>query len=224
MSIPPVTPLAYTGDSQSIEYITRTDDPESGDFKFTVPTVWINKSTSTGWILLSKPGSVANWQPFVSSAGDLFEITVDNGTSPVLPNSSGVISFTDGTGMTITGGTNTIEFAASGGGLDWNAVSTTSGTLAISNGYVTQNVALTTLTLPTTAAFGDVIAVTGVGAGGWQIAQNASQYIIFGTLTSTVGTGGYIASTSATNTVFLLCVVADVGFKVIQSMGNLTVN
>jgi len=224
MSIPPVTPLGYTGDSQSVPYIVRTFDPDSGNYQFNVPTIWINKSGGKAWILLAKPDSVASWQLFTTTIGDLIDIAVPNGTTPVVPTSAGTISFTEGTGVTITGGTNTIEFAASGGGLDWKAVTGTSGDLAISNGYVTQNVALTTLTLPTTAAFGDVIAVSGVGAGGWKIAQNASQYIIFGSLTSTTGTGGYIASTLSTNTVFLLCVVADVGFKVIQSMGNLTVN
>jgi hypothetical protein len=45
-------------------------------------------------------------------------------------------------------------------------------------GYVANNPARVTITLPVSPVIGDVIQVTGAGAGGWMLAQNANQSII----------------------------------------------
>ena len=45
-------------------------------------------------------------------------------------------------------------------------------------GYIASNASEVTITLPTAPAVGDVIRVSGAGAGGWKIAQNAGQAII----------------------------------------------
>ena len=41
------------------------------------------------------------------------------------------------------------------------------------------------MTLPATAAVGSRIRVSGMGAGGWLVAQNAGQSVKFGTATTT---------------------------------------
>lgn len=104
----------------------------------------------------------------------------------------------------------------------WNAVAGASQTLAVQNGYVNQNSGLTTFTLPGTANFGDVIEIAGMGAGGWTIVENTGQNIIVGSLTSTT-TSGSISSTTANDTIRLLCTVMDTTFMALSWAGNLTV-
>jgi hypothetical protein len=48
-----------------------------------------------------------------------------------------------------------------------------------------------------------------MGAGGWKIAQNASQNIQIGNLSSTSGTGGSIASTNQFDSIHFICTVAN---------------
>lgn len=95
--------------------------------------------------------------------------------------------------------------------------------LAANMGYKATSGSLITLTLPTTCAENAIIEIVGFGAGGWKIAQNAGQSINFDRLTTTTGTGGYIASTLQNDSVKLLCTVANTSFQVISAVGNITV-
>ena len=57
-------------------------------------------------------------------------------------------------------------------------------------GYICNNgAAPVTITLPSSPSIGDVYKVTGVGAGGWIIAQNANQMIATGNLSDNIGEG-----------------------------------
>lgn len=112
---------------------------------------------------------------------------------------------------------------AGGGGITWNEETGTSATMAVDNGYIANNAALVTLTLPDTAAVGSVVRVTGKGAGGWKIAQNASEIIHFGTTDTTTGVGGSLASTETYDAVELVCIVADTEWVVLSSLGNITI-
>ena len=132
-------------------------------------------------------------------------------------------TLTAGTGVSIVNGAGSITINATGGSLTWNDVTGTSASMAINNGYLSDNAGLVTLTLPSTVAQFSVIAVSGFGAGGWLIAQNASQLIHFSTATTTTGAGGSLASTNRYDAVYLLCVVANTTFVVLNSVGNITV-
>jgi hypothetical protein len=90
----------------------------------------------------------------------------------------------------------------------WTDVTGTTQAMAVANGYVADNAALVTFTLPATANIGDMIQVLGKGAGGWKIAQNANQQINVGKVASTVGTGGAISSLNQFDTVELRCITA----------------
>ena len=111
-----------------------------------------------------------------------------------------------------------------GGGLTWTSVTGTSQTMVVDNGYIANNASLVTLTLPTTAAVGKIVSVVGLGAGGWRIAQNASEIIHFGDTPTLTGTGGYIESTNRYDCVELICIVADTEWSVRHSTGNITIN
>ena len=105
-----------------------------------------------------------------------------------------------------------------------NQVTTTSQALLANNGYDVNNASLCTLTLPVTCAEGSIFEINGQGAGGWKVAQNAGQQIIFGILSTTSGTGGSVASTQSTDAVRIICLVASTTFKVVSAQaGGLTI-
>lgn len=107
-------------------------------------------------------------------------------------------------------------------GLTWIDQTGTSVTMAINTAYVADNAGLVTLTLPTTCVFGSLFYIVGHGAGGWKIAQNASQSINDGNVVTTTGTGGSLASTNAFDVCAIVCTVANTGFSVIFDKGNIT--
>lgn len=115
-----------------------------------------------------------------------------------------------GTNISVTNGGGSITIAATGAGsFAWNNVSGTTQALAVNQGYYCTNAAQTTLTLPVTAAAGTVIRVAGFGAGGWIIAQNASQLIHIGNQVTTTGTGGTLTSGNQYDAIELLCITAN---------------
>ena len=119
-------------------------------------------------------------------------------------------------------GDNTWATPAGGGGaLSWGVVTGTTQAAAVDSGYFTNNAGLVTVTLPTTAAVGERVRVCGMGAGGWKVAQNASELIDGGENTTTTGTGGSIASTHYADAVELICKVANTEWHVISAVGAL---
>lgn len=120
-----------------------------------------------------------------------------------------ILTFIAGSGITITQSGATITIATNGSGVAWTEVTGVTQAMAINSGYIASNVALVTLTLPTTSAVGSVIYLVGKGAGGWAVAQNAGQTIHIGSSASTVGVGGSLASTNRYDSVQLVCTVAD---------------
>lgn len=143
------------------------------------------------------------------------------GSTGVQPVAS---TLTAGTGVSITNGAGSITINASGGGLTWTVITGAAQALAVNNGYIANNAGTVVFTLPVTAAVGTVIAVTGINNNtGWQIAQNVGQTIYFGSANTTTGVGGSLTSTRIRDTVFLLCVVANTDWNVIDSIGNITI-
>lgn len=110
------------------------------------------------------------------------------------------------------------------GAVVWNNVTTATQTIAVSNGYISNDTSnLVTFTLPATAAVGDIFAIQGSGTGLWTIAQNAGQTIHFNAVDSTTGVTGSVSSTSRYDSITLLCNVANTDFVVYLSTGNLSV-
>lgn len=141
-------------------------------------------------------------------------------------NTVGIVAgaTTSGYVLTANGAGNAPTFqAAAAGGMTWNSVSGTTQSMTINNGYVPSNTAMTTITLPSTAAFGSTVAIAGYGAGGWKLAQNSGQIINFGTYPTTTGTSGALYSSASIDSVTLLCIVANTTWTVISAVGNIIV-
>lgn len=114
------------------------------------------------------------------------------------------------------------------GMLGWIFVAGTTQTIAINTQYAADNAGTVTFTLPATATQGDEFWVVGGNsnaASRWTIAQNANQSIRIGSSTTTVGVGGSITSTSASDGIRCLCTVtgASTVWKAITSMGTLAI-
>lgn len=142
--------------------------------------------------------------------------TTVNVSSATAPSSGQVLTATSSTAATW-------QPAASGGGLTWTVVTGTTQTAAVNNAYFANNAGLVTVTLPSTAAVGSVVAVAWMGAGGWKVAQAASVLIQFGNKVTTTGTGGSLASTASGDVVTMVCNVANTGWVVTSSIGNITI-
>ena len=67
-----------------------------------------------------------------------------------------------------------------GPGITWIDVTGTTAQAVSNTGYLADNSAPVTITLPTNPVLGDLVEISGVGAGGWHIAQNAGQQIYVG--------------------------------------------
>lgn len=131
-------------------------------------------------------------------------------------------TITAGTGISVTNGAGSITIASTGvGSLVWNDLAGTTQTAVVNNGYIISNAALSTVTIPGTAAEGSVFGVAGKGAGGWVLQMNTGQTVHFGNAASS--SAGSLASTNQWDSVVILCVTANTTFIVLNAVGNLTV-
>lgn len=127
-----------------------------------------------------------------------------------------------GSGISVTIGAGSLTIGATGNA-PYTEVTGTTQSMAVNNEYTANNAGLVTLTLPATAAIGDEVTVNGKGAGGWLIAQNASQLIHLGSSVTTTGTGGSLASTNLWDNIKLKCVTANTTWVAQTVIGNITV-
>lgn len=125
--------------------------------------------------------------------------------------------------VNLTNGVTGILPQSNGGSMPWTEVTGTTQSAAVDNGYITNNGALVTVTLPATAAVGQRVSIVGKGAGLWKLAQNASQVIHFGTLDTTTGTGGYLSATERYDCLEAICVTANTDWVIRSVQGVLTV-
>jgi len=105
----------------------------------------------------------------------------------------------------------------------WFEVTETTGTMAVNTGYIANNAALVTLTLPATSAQGIRMRIAGKGAGLWKLAQNSGQTVHFGTVDSTTGTAGYLQALNKYDCIELVCITANTDFVITSSVGNIDV-
>lgn len=136
-----------------------------------------------------------------------------------IPTQSGVYNYVRNSTVTSFNGATGAVLADA---VTWSVI-TADTTAVVNRGYFTNKATVLGITLPSTAAVGSVLRVSGMTASGWKITQNASGVIHFGKTDTTVGTSGYLQSTLARDSVELVCCVANNEWNVVSSVGNITI-
>ena len=90
--------------------------------------------------------------------------------------------------LTVSGTLSAASFQGNGA-LPCQTVSGTAQQAAANTAYLLTNTALTTVTLPISANIGDLVRVSGVGAGGWQVAGLGGLWAWSGRRATATGTG-----------------------------------
>lgn len=163
----------------------------------------------TSTVQAGNPNTVVSGASFAGSLGDIyFDTTGLAGWTCTTPGASGTAVWT--------------AESASSSAFGWLNTTTTTQAMAVNTGYISNNAALSTFTLPAAATIGQRVAIQGAGAGGWLLAQNAGQTIHFGSVTTTAGAGGSLASTNANDHIELICTATNTTWQAYGSQGNLT--
>ncbi len=169
---------------------------------------WVNSDVSS--LAVSSFNGLTGAVQGVSAAVAGTGISVSGATGAVTITNTGVQSFNGLTGAVLADA------------VTWSVI-TADTTAVVNRGYFTNKATVLGITLPSTAAVGSVLRVSGMTASGWKITQNASGVIHFGKTDTTVGTNGYLQSTLARDAVELVCCVANNEWNVVSSVGNITI-
>lgn len=153
------------------------------------------------------------------------------GSSPVIPTSfqtdagvaipiANVLQILGSGGIATSGAGNvvTITFNAVNSWIEVTSVDNPV-MLTAGNGYICKGILPVVFTLPPVAVQGAEYRIAGY-SNLWQIQQNAGQQILVNLLTTTLGVGGSLTATQASDTVRLLCVTNNTDFKTIELLGN----
>lgn len=202
---------------------------ENGTFDITV------SQTSALAEAIHVDGGVANLSINEVSSTTAYNVT--GGTLNLIFNSmTGARTTTGGTVNTSTVhdyGVAGQVFTSNGAGVDptfqtlspifvWSDIGA-SGALVVNQGFIANAGAALSFSLPATSAVGDVIALALDGATSWVISQGANQQIRMGSITTTLGVGGSLASTSQGDSITLVCKTANLLWTAVYgSFGNIS--
>ncbi len=92
----------------------------------------------------------------------------------------------------------------------------------VNYGYIANSPTPITLTLPLTANIGDRISLLQKGVGRWRIVQGNGQQIVFGDVTTTQGSGGYLESNIGGDAISLVCTTTNTTWTAVPgAVGNI---
>jgi len=138
--------------------------------------------------------------------------------------SGGILNIKGGLGITTSGSGNTVTITNTNTGMTWTTVTSGDNTILIlkNTGYITGGSSQCIFLLPASSNPGDQFIITGFTSL-FQLTQNAGQSILFGQQTTTSGASGSISSTSVGDHILVVAITSNSVWKIIDSIGNLTV-
>ncbi len=134
-------------------------------------------------------------------------------------------TLTAGTGITITNASNSITISASTSGFTWTDVTGGTQTIAVENGYITDNAGGVIYTLPATASLGDTFIIVGK-LGLATITPLALQQLLIGSASGAVGVTGTAVSTNVGDSITFVCTTSgsSTKWRAQSFVGNWTLN
>jgi len=167
------------------------------------------------------PGSTV----LISVDGEVVASTYNADSGSAMPV-GGMLNIFGTGGITTSASGNTINISGSGGGggITWSTITDPTQDLLLGNGYFANAGGGVVFTLPPLCAVGDTFIVSAQNITGWTINQNAGQSIQLGNISTSLGLAGSLSSTAIGDTVTLVCSALDQTFRIINSMGNITVD
>lgn len=206
--------------ARTISYNTLGASPLAGSSSI----VTVGTITSGTWNGTKISEAYGGTNQSTYTTGDILYASATNTLSKLAIGSSGQV-------LTVSGGVPSWAAASGGGGLTFNAVSSSTQALAVNNTYYTTFSGLNVMTLPSTAATGSIIQIiAGPSGNTFKVAQNAGQLIYYAaqngvSVVTTTGTSGYLQSADPNTIVTLICVVANTTWQVLYANNNnITVN
>lgn len=161
--------------------------------------------------------------PLNEAGGGVDNLIIQTNSGTAMPIAD-VLEILGSGSISTSGAGNVVTISVSASGYTWNTITSASNPKQIvaENAYITAGSSQCVLILPLAASVGDSFIVTGYTSS-FQITQNANQSIIFGSRTTTTGMTGSLTATGFGDHVSVVCIATNLVFKVIDSMGNLTV-
>ena len=189
--------------------------------KFTTAT-YPNTAGTSGKVLISDGTNIVSSTPtFPNASATSGKIIKSDGTNWTASTETYAAPGTSGNVLT-SDGTNWTSAAPAVSFLPWTEVTGTSQAAAVNNGYICNNAGLVTVTLPATAALGQIVHLVGKGAGLWRMTANTGQTINFGSSASS--SAGTITATNQFDALQVMCTVANTTWTCTGvAQGNLTV-
>lgn len=133
-------------------------------------------------------------------------------------------TLTASNGINISNGTGSISISATGVANNFVIVTGTSQSMLSNTRYRSNNSSLVTLTLPSISNPGDLLSISGMGTGGFKIAQNSGNQIFLGTSSTTLGITGSLQSTNQYDSIWLECLTTNANWAALGApQGNITV-
>jgi len=171
--------------------------------------VCIGKSTGTQWGAFESNNIIINHIGGIGDNNTMRLGTQGSGAGQINKTFiAGIVGVTASNAQLVTINSSTGQLGVVSGSpvvSTWTDVTGATQTLAVGNGYATDNAGGVTYTLPATATFGDLIKIVGK-SGIATITPNANQQIVIGSINGTVGVTGTAVAQIAGSCIALRCI------------------
>lgn len=198
----------------------------------TLNSPWASHTPAAGdmYLFTYTNGTNAASATIAINGGSALAVRIANAAATAVPHTTAaggvMLYYFDGTSLHLIGSqrnsdtdTNTTYVSTP---TTFTSVTGTSQAAAVNNAYQANNAAQVVFTLPGTAAVGNVVVVSGLGAGGWRINAPAGDTIRVGATVS--ASGGYIASNNRYDSITLMCIVANADWVAVDYTGLVSVD
>lgn len=218
-----VNPLSYIGvvPAKPAPVTFQDRAPTIDDNKnFSLSTIWLDRTNDDVYMLVDKSQGIATWTNLGGGTQQISTLTMPDLTV-VVPVANNV-NFLDGTGISITGTGDDVTISASGAGTTWTEVLGTTQAALVDNGYIANNAGLVTVTLPSAFSVGDIVRIAGKGAGLYEVAANAGDFINFDSQVTSAG--GSLSSNTQFTSLEVVGITENSTWLVLSSVGNFVVS